>query len=308
MKQTWTHFAMVAALGLGLVGCDGESGQGDDDAPGVDAQLPGTPDAGPGGVTWTNMIEGSWELTPGQEKYVCVTRTLTEDLVVGGYRPIAPDGTHHTVLSYGDPNGPDRTFDCGPGTDSPLWIYASGVGTNELILPTGVGVVIPKGKQLNLNLHLYNIGDGIKTGKSGVEGVILTAAQVQHEAELFLPGPLMFGPTATDTISGDCTAKANQTLVALFPHMHQKGKHFKTEVLRGGTVMATLYDKSYDFDGQEFILTDQLALQSGDKIRTTCQYTEAGVSWGNSSDEEMCFSILIRYPRLSANGFPFCTQ
>jgi hypothetical protein len=167
-------------------------------------------------------------------------------------------------------------------------------------------MVIQKGQQVHVNLHLYNTTDAVMTGRSGVEIMKLAKEQVVHEAEMFLPGPVAFQNTPTDTISGNCKVNAAQTLVALFPHMHQKGKHFKTEVLRGGQTIATLYDKDYNFDNQEFVLVGELALQPNDTIRTTCQWTQSGINWGDSSDQEMCFSILIRYPRLNNGGSPIC--
>jgi len=51
-------------------------------------------------------------------------------------------------------DGPDRTFPCGPEFGD---FWASGLGTDELVLPEGVGLVVRAGRQLRLSLHLFNL-------------------------------------------------------------------------------------------------------------------------------------------------------
>lgn len=307
--------ALAALVGAGMAGC------GDDDAAGDDTPTPdagdttpdaGGPDAAPG--DWVPVIQANWTLAAGKEGYICASKTLTEDLYIGGYRPIAPAGTHHTVLSYGEPTGTDDPGSpCSATSENPFWIYASGVGTNELVLPDGVGVKIPAGQQIHVNLHLFNIGDQALSGLSGVEILPVNAASVVHEADMFLPGDIsmkILAGSSGHVETGNCTAKYDQTLVALFPHMHQLGVHFKTEIVRGGQTIQTLWDEPYQFDSQEFALLNQVEIKAGDVIRTTCTYDNPGnldVGFGNSSNQEMCFSILIRYPA-AGGGLPICAN
>ncbi len=308
-RAWWILF--VSILGLGVIGCGDDAGQ----QPGLpDAATPppvdggSGPDAPPGDPThtWSAIITADWTLAAGQEKYVCATKTLTEDVYLGGFRPIDPVGTHHTLLTFGAPMGADNPgFDCSPGAENPLWIYASGVGTNELMMPTGVGMKIEKGQQVLINLHLFNTSDVSISGKSGIEVYSLKAAEVVDEAEMFLPGPVGF-QNAPTTLSGDCTLTGEQHLVALFPHMHQKGRHIKTEVISAtaGTPAKVLHDSDYQFDSQEFELLNSVAVHAGDKLRTTCTWDGNGgpINFGSSSTAEMCFSIIIRYPRFNAPG------
>src|SRR5262245_30004364 len=187
---------LVDCLGLG--GCGADESQSQDDQ------------------SWTPIISADWSLAAGTENWFCASKTLTEDLYIGGYRPIQPLGTHHTVLSFGDPVGPDDVgSDCDPGTENPYWIYASGVGTNDLLLPEGVGVKIPAGMQVHVNLHLFNVTEGQMTGRSGVEILPLTASEVVNEAEMFLPGPFnfMLPPNQQSTATGTCTLAEEQKLV-----------------------------------------------------------------------------------------------
>lgn len=79
-------------------------------------------------ATWTALITGDWSLAPGTENTSDIhSKVVDHDTYIGGIRPISPIGTHHTVVSLGS-----------LGTTNT--IYASGVGTNKLLFPKGVGM------------------------------------------------------------------------------------------------------------------------------------------------------------------------
>jgi hypothetical protein len=237
---------------------------------------------------WQPLITKTWTLAPGQEKTADLQiENLDRDFFVGGMRPISPIGTHHTLLSRGL-----------VGTNM---IYASGVGTNELVFPEGVGLKLEAGTVLGLQLHIYNTSDEPLTGTSGIEVLLVEPDSVLEEVDLFLPGPrdLSLPPNETTTRSGTCTLTADQSVFALFPHMHQYGTHFKTELTIGGTPRV-LSDGAYSFEHQEVLTFAPIAMAAGDTITTTCTWNNtsaAVVTYGESSTTEMCYSIMYRYPR-----------
>jgi len=249
---------------------------------------------------WTPIITADWELLPGSEKTSDVhTVTLDHDIYVGAIRPIAPVGTHHTVLAIGD---------LGAGNV----IYASGVGTNPLVFPDGIGLKLPAGQSLILQLHLFNTSADTLTGTSGIEVVEIDPSALQSEADLFLPGPLDFSipPNQTYTHTGTCTVGSTQNVFAIFPHMHQLGSHFKSTLTVGGQEKV-IHDDDYAFVHQAFIPIEQVTLNAGDTVTTACTWTNTTtktITWGESSTTEMCFSILYRYPAQNDGGFGFCTQ
>lgn len=267
-----------AALGatILLFACGGgEGGEG----PGPDA---------PTLNTWQPLIAKGWTLPPGGENPSDLQlETIERDLVIGGMRPLAPSGTHHTVLFRG-----------ATGTNM---IYASGVGTNELMFPPGRALRIPAGTLLGLQLHIFNTTDGMLAGTSGIEMLEVDPTTVTDEVDMFLPGPrdLMIPPGQTTTISGTCTVKSAYQLFALFPHMHQLGTHMKTTVKVGG-VDHVLSDAPYDFEHQEVLTFEPLQVNPGDTITSECTWTNTTssmVTYGESSTTEMCYSILYRFPR-----------
>jgi hypothetical protein len=253
-----------------------------------------------GGAVWTPIITAEWQLDPLSENTSDVhSEALTRDIFVGGIRPIAPLGTHHTVLALN-------------GLDAGQIIYASGVGTNAIMFPPGVGLRLSAGETLILQLHLFNTSTDILTGTSGIEVVEIAPEDIVDEANLFLPGPLDFSipPNQSYTHSGTCTINAAQNLFAIFPHMHQLGTHFTATLTVGGNTQ-TLHDGDYAFGDQAFIPFDPIAVQPGDSVTTTCTWnnnTTQTVGWGESSTTEMCFAILYRYPAQPSSGFGFCEQ
>jgi hypothetical protein len=259
----------------------------------------GTGGAGGSSAEWTPLIKANWQLAPGTEKTSDFhTTTLDRDVFIGAIRPIAPEGTHHTVLGLG-------------GFGAGHIIYASGVGTNELVFPKGVGLRVPAGEALILQLHLFNPSFEAITGTSGIEIIEVDPSAVEQEADLFLPGPLNFSipPNQEYTHAGTCTATTKQNIFAIFPHMHQLGSHFKTTLNVGG-VDKVIHDDEYDFNHQAFIPFETIALEPGDSIKTECTWknlTADTVTWGESSTTEMCFSILYRYPA-QGSGAGFCTK
>jgi hypothetical protein len=302
-----TSFRLATTLGLSalLLGCGGGGGGGDDGngnnsdaAPGgdattaVDAGTTPQVDADVNGLVWTPLITGDWTLPAGGE-YPSDNHSivLDRDIYVGAIRPIDPAGTHHTLLDNG-----------GAGV-----IYASGVGTNELIFPAGVGLKLSAGTELNLQLHVFNPSGSPISGTSGVEIVEVNEADVTNVADVMLPGPFLFqiAPMQQTVFSGTCTLQQAQTVFALFPHMHQLGTHFKMSVTKAGTEQM-VHDDSYDFNEQSFTNFDPISLAPGDSINTECTWVNPGsenVTWGDSSNEEMCFSILYRYPAITDNSF-----
>lgn len=246
--------------------------------------------------SWSRLIEGTWNLDPGGEltRY-CVRKKLTEDLYVSAIRPVHPPGTHHTILTLGD-----ETTDCTTNVFNGV-LYAAGIGSEGLTLPPGVAMKLPAGKYVLLGLHVYNTSNEPLSGTSAIEIQTMKAEDVKFESEAVLAGTfnISLPPGETTTVSGDCPIGADQTMFALFPHMHQLGVHLKTTFTMNG-VENVIHDGDYSFQEQYQIpINPTVTLHAGDKVSTECTYrntTSNTVTFGESSDTEMCFSILFRYP------------
>ena len=61
----------------------------------------------------------------------------------------------------------------------------------------------------------------------------------------------------------------------------------------------TIHDGDYDFMDQRIYPIDIVDMAAGDKVQMTCTYdndTGADVPFGDSSNDEMCFLGIYRYP------------
>lgn len=288
--------------GLLSIGCgsDPAAMMGDDD--------PLPPDAPPPSGDFLSLLEGDWSLPANDEGYFCVYATIANDVYLDKLRPLGPPGTHHTVLTTYDGAHADGVFPCNAGENGESMIYGSGVGAPDFEFPARVGLHLTAGTRLLLNLHLYNGGDTTLTGRSGVQYHAVTAADLDHQAEVVLAGPTftLQVPTGGSTQSGTCSvsqfASAPVQVFALSQHMHKRGVHLKTTLTRGGTD-TVLQDRPYNFEVQEFHHVTPVELRPGDTIKTDCTYMNAGAptGFGDSSDQEMCFSDLFFYPAQNTN-------
>ncbi|NUP05446.1 MAG: hypothetical protein HOW73_05225 [Polyangiaceae bacterium] len=299
-----SFMALAAACGdsgedTNCTECDspegGSSGDGGSTGDGGSVADGGSGTGGQDNLDWQTLITGEWDLAPGGEITSDIhTITADRDIYVGAIRPIAPPGTHHTVLALGN---------LGTGNI----IYASGVNTNALVFPEGVGLKIPAGETIVLQLHLFNPTPDAMSELSGIEIVEVAPEDLVNEADLFLPGPMSLNipPNQESTETGSCTVSSPQTLFAIFPHMHQLGSHFKSTATVGGETIV-IHDDDYSFDHQAFLPIEPIQLNPGDTINTECTWnntTSETVNWGESSTTEMCFSIVYRYPAQNDAGF-----
>jgi hypothetical protein len=251
--------------------------------------------------TSERLIEAQWELPANSEGYFCAYKTITEDLIVGEFEPVIPQGTHHTVLTMGEPQHPDGVFPCDVVNNNPYLIFGSGVGTGPFTFPPGVGVRIPAGKQLILNLHLFNASDAPLSGLSGTDVKLLTEEELQNEAEAVLAGTIHLNITPGDSSAiGHCSIPGDVTLFAAGAHMHVLGRHMTVTAMPQAGEARTLLDHDYSFDSQlAYPLDPMMPMKIGDMVQIQCDYYNPSadtVHFGESTLDEMCFSGLYWYP------------
>lgn len=272
---------------------------------------------------YTKLISRGWTMPAGQlDTYRCVRVTLTEDTYITNIMAQAPLGTHHTVLSIAGSNGtagPDGEYNCSVGTLGMVMLYASGVGTSPLDFPSGVGIKIPKNTQIHLNLHLFNATDEDIAGESGI-WVKKSATPPPTLAEMVFAGKFLFsipGNGMTTKATGGCIIPAGNdtgfTLFALWPHMHQIATHSKFEIVRPNVQEPiVLHDMDYSFNEQTYWRqSPEFQVQAGDQIKVTCSWVNPSgsptITFGDSSNKEMCFTGMYRYPAKNAGLFS-CTD
>lgn len=290
------------ALAFGfLVAC---GGGGPGDPPGDDGMGDDTVPTG-----FQPLVAGDWEMPVDTEGYYCVRATVTEDMYVHGFRPIAPAGTHHTALAYDLQGGPDGGFPCTAADTGFKLIFGSGLGTDPYELPEGVAFKLVAGDQVILNLHLYNTTDAPLTGHSGIEVERIAPEAVVHEAEtIYALDFNLVVPVGESTYQATCTIDGDSTIVGLFPHMHRLGTHMKATAMRAGLEPAVIHDQPYMFGEQLNYAINPIDVKDGDQVQFECGFdneTGATVVFGDSTDDEMCVLGMYRYPATGAASLCF---
>jgi hypothetical protein len=300
------RWSLLFVLVLAACGGGGNDPASPIDAPDTEVDAFVDPDG------FVSLLEGEWQLAAGEEAYFCVYVTVPRDMYIKAFRPLSPAGTHHTVLTrYDQPSPADGTVRCSVGTNGQSMIYGSGVGSPDFAFPPTVGLELTAGTRLLLNLHLYNATDQPMTGRSGALVLEAEEAEVPNRAEIVLAGPTigLTVPTGVSTQSGTCQLSSVTSqpvqLFALSQHMHKLGTNMRSTITRSGSPEIVLQDIPYDFEEQSFQLVEpHVELLPTDTLTTHCTYNNTTgniVRFGDSSDDEMCFTDIFYYPAQGAD-------
>jgi hypothetical protein len=263
------------------------------------------------------IIGREWTVEPGEEAYKCLGIQVDRDMYINQFQIANPLGEHHAVLTVTDRlGGLGGTrlgeHDCNVLTVDLQMLYASGVGTSPLVLPENVALKVEAGQFLHLNLHLFNSTDAVISSRSAILADLVEPVPADREAEMVFAGTfdIAIPPGETGQTAGGCTFSQDATLIAYWPHMHQFATHQKVTMNVGGEAR-TIHDEVYDFEHQNnFAFEPLLEVSAGDSIDVECTYTNTSqemLEWGDSSNAEMCFAGLYRYPKQALTLFD-CTE
>ncbi|MDB5217769.1 MAG: hypothetical protein JWO86_5696 [Myxococcaceae bacterium] len=247
------------------------------------------------------------------------------DVPIGGKRhltAIAPklDNTkiiHHLVLYDTDVVASTTPGSCDiAGLAKARLLYGWAPGTGNLELPIEAGYPIDGTRHFVVQIHYNNVKhlDG-ETDASGFE--FCTTDQLRaNDADALTFGTEDFTIPAKGVADVTCdytwpaTAPAVHVFSAL-PHMHQLGDLITTTQFPGGSGAAVDLggQQSWDFQNQILVPVDA-TLRPGDRIETRCRWknpSDRPVSFGPTTEDEMCFSYTMYYPRFAFDGWSYRT-
>ena len=156
-------------------------------------------------------------------------------------------------------------------------------------------------------VYLYNTTGQEMTGTSGTLVQTIDESEVVHQAEMVFAGSVAIAipPQSTDSSSGWCTFPQDATIMTVWPHMHQYGTHMDVvHETAGGDV--TLHDAPFNFAEQLNYPIPETQVKAGETVRVRCSYmntSDSLVTFGDSSNQEMCFAGLYRYPAIFDGTF-----
>jgi hypothetical protein len=259
---------------------------------------------------------GRWSMPETTDDvYVCygfdVTAAQKRHLVAIAPKVDNPQIVHHLVL-FESPSAYGTTPKPCNEASSIDWrvVYGWAPGGGNFEMPKEAGFPIEGTTHYVVQIHYNNVRH--LTGQSDASGFdFCTTDKLRaNDADTVVFGTMSIDVPARGSLDETCkfTIPSGSQPVhafAAFPHMHQIGTSIATTVLPGGTgAPVDLGAKSHwDFQSQTYEPIDA-TLKAGDVVSTRCAWsnpTDKAVSFGPYTEDEMCFSFTMYYPRVSSS-------
>lgn len=234
-------------------------------------------------------------------QYFVVDPGFTEDkwIKAAECRPGNRAVVHHIIVAALPPGGRKQ------GTHGDLeseWLTATAPGARPLALPEGLAKFIPAGSRLVFQMH-YTPNGTAQEDLSSVGLIFADPKKVKKEVVTqnasnrrlqIPPGDGNHRVEATHTFTRD------SHMLAMFPHMHLRGKSFQyTAIYPDGQREVLLNIPRYDFNWQNsYVFPEPKLLPAGTKLHCVAHFDNsdenlanpdptAEVRWGDQTWEEM---------------------
>lgn len=294
---------LVGAVAL-LAACSGGEATSPPGAPPPPPPAPPPPPPPPPDV-WNAVSQRSWSMDGQTEGYKCHTELVASDEYITGFRLASPSATQTEVYLLTRPSAHQTgDYDCSinevTGGEA---IYLAGPGTTPLTFSGGKGVHVAAGQYLVLVIHINNNDSAsMVTASTVIEGRVAAAKDVTTPMDMFLAGTVSFHlPADTGSVetNGGCGTVADFHLVAELPFMRALGTHSLVTITNTG-LDANLFDTSIDPQHVVYsTLGSDFDVPAGSHLNVKCTYdntTGSVVGFGESSQDELCFAGIYRYP------------
>ena len=290
----------LSVLGLALAAC-GSDGTGDDI---------GDVDAPPPGTTF-RITTPDITIEAGQEITYCYHTTIPTTRAVGvkKWTSTMTPGSHHLILFMGS-DQPDGTIETncgfgGSGLDLPVWTYSAQTPQQEAAMPVGVGMTIPAGERVFVQMHYLNTSD------EPIQAHVQIDAEAYAETETYTPASayityntnINLAPNSLGTAGGECDLPADVKFFALSTHAHRRATH--TQVNDGASVV--FESDNWEHPGAADWRANPHYTFSSGQLTYRCDYnndTPNQVRTGDSAaTDEMCMAVGYFFPATAAK---FC--
>lgn len=295
-------FAIVAAT----TACNSSHDSGGPTAP--------PPPPPPPPTTWTQLIGRSFSASPmSGASFLCTELHVTSDHYITGFRTTSDNGEYRLYLTVADTTfNPLGDFPCSAGNRDPRVLYASGIGTSDILFPAGVAVHVRAGQYLELIMQLYNPTANTESGSTDVLVQEGKSSDVVHEADLLIGGRVNFTPIPAGkyALGGGCSAPQTFQVFAQIPLMNLIGTGQVDWTATGPVGDTILVDSTYSVLHQQYVsLETPFTVHKNDQFIIDCKYdNETGhvVAYGESVDLETCLDGIYRYPAPTADSIFDC--
>ncbi len=179
----------------------------------------------------------------------------------------------------------------------------------RIALPAGVGFTLAQHQWLLLNAHYINSTAEPLTIDFAVDFHAARKGSIRHHARSFQLGTLRIAvpPGANGDVSAEWTTPFPMNVVWLSTHSHKHTLSADVDLLRAGANAGQLLETTVYSEPTVQPFTTPLRLATGDGFEWTCRYhndTSRLLTFGVTSNDEMCFAVGFFYPDDDAAALP----
>ncbi len=225
----------------------------------------------------------------------------------------------HHVLMFRSPTAVSGTPTACSAGGSIQWslMFGWAPGGKNMYMPAEAGYPLdPKAtSHFVVQVH-YNNAMALAGQKDATGMDMCTAAPRKYEADVVAFGSMNFTIPPNAAYSRTCTLTVPQsmdgrTFVAAMPHMHNLGTAIDTKLTpkAGGAAVDMGGVTNWNFQNQYWLPVTATA-KAGDTVTTHCAWkntTSAPVKFGENTENEMCYSFTMYYPKVTAPLFSWMT-
>ena len=195
-------------------------------------------------------------------------------------------------------------------TDATL-IAGWAVGGCNVELPSDMGLELAgpsSGKKLMVQWHHFNLTGENQYDASRVQICVVPRSARAHIGSITILGTEGLGgsqglPMGVERTYGSSCLNATAepvTIVAIWPHMHERGISAHAELVDGDGTATSVFDKPFwHEENVHYAMTPQVVVAPGQALRTACTYlNNSGYStgYGISLIQEQCYQFVFSYP------------
>ena len=272
---------------------------------------------------WIAEMPVEYEIEPeGEDEYrqFIIPTNFETDMYVQAV-DVQPGNrkTVHHVIAYLDVNGEARKLDAqdpkpgyvtegtGPGFDSAGTVGGWAPGITPLVLPEGVGYLLPKGADIVMQVHYYRTGhferDRSRLGLYFSKTAETTKLHIGDaiNSDFVIPA----GENWYEVLASE-TFKRDVYLLATMPHMHLLGRDMRLiATTPSGDKHDLIWIQDWDFNWQDvYHYREPLFFPAGTRVDLVAHFDNSAenptnphnppipVGWGEKTTDEMCIGFL----------------
>ncbi len=189
---------------------------------------------------------------------------------------------HHIIVAAGNRDRVAQRFNDEVASE---WLAATAPGARPMILPAGLAKRIPAGSKIVFQIH-YTPNGKAQEDRSSIGLIFADPSEVKKEILTQQAANSRFRIPPGDAnhkVEADYRFEEESLMLALFPHMHLRGKSFLyTAHYPDGNTETLLDVPHYDFSWQNsYVFTEPKKMPAGTRIHCVAHFDNSKENWAN---------------------------